>query len=739
MTSVNPKIKYYYIVVSIVVTIALYLVSLYQFLLFHTIVEMFCIIIAYGIFMITVNSRRFMENDFLLFIGIAYFFMAGMDLLHTFSYKGMEFFEGYDANLPTQFWIVSRYLDSITFLIAPYFVNRKFNYPLVFTIYLIISCALMITVFGGFFPDCFIEGSGLTGFKIISEYLISLFFLIAIVLLYKKREYFNKNILHMTIASFCLTMLAELAFTFYISVYGISNIVGHLFKLFSYYLIYRSTISVALKAPYSVLFKNLKLNEESLKKAKEEAEIANKAKSRFLATISHELRTPLNGILGYANLLKNDSTLDDEQRHFSQVIIQSGNYLLSLINDILDLAKIESNRVDLYKAEICLKFSLLDICEIIKIRAESKKIDFHKYFSEDLPETVIGDERRIRQILLNILGNAIKFTDKGYVKITVKRKTSSGPDFIEFEITDTGIGMNEEDLKTIFDPFQQVGIEENKIEGTGLGLAITKNLIELMEGRIHVESKPGGGSTFVINLPLPEPEKQSDAQNNIKEKIIKGIKSCKLTKREKPLILVIDDKPRNRSMIVDLLTPIGFNVQEAVNGRDGLAQIFILMPDLVITDIVMPEMDGFEMIKTIRDSERLRNLLVIVTSANVFKKDQDDSLLAGSDAFIEKPIDFNLLFDVLKNLLEIEWIFEKDDNEDESIKDVLPSTEFLKKLNESVKTGDIKKVFDILDELETSGEEFVNFTLEFKKLANDFKLDEIEKKLGEIIQSRIND
>lgn len=238
-----------------------------SFLLFHSIAEIFSIIIAGGIFMFAWNSRRLMDNSYLLFIGIAYLFVGGIDLFHTLAYKGMGVFQGYNANLPTQLWIAARYMQSISLLIAPLLIDRKLNVTLVLLCYALAATLLLGFVFLNIFPDCYIEGSGLTVFKKVSEYVISLILVISIVLLFKSRDKFDRGVLHLLVLSIAVTIASELAFTFYISVYGISNIIGHIFKITAFYLVYRALIETGLKKPYNLLFRELKQSETYLRDA----------------------------------------------------------------------------------------------------------------------------------------------------------------------------------------------------------------------------------------------------------------------------------------------------------------------------------------------------------------------------------------------------------------------------------------------------------------------------------------
>jgi PAS domain S-box-containing protein len=263
--------KYKYILIGILVLLGLYLSSLYDYLLFHSLAEIFSIVVACGIFMIAWNARRFLDNNYLLFIGIAYLFVAGLDLVHTFAYTGMNIFPGYTTNLPTQLWIAARYLESVSLFLAPFFFRRRPNTNGVFLGYTVVTTLLLVSIFyWDIFPTCFIEGVGLTPFKKISEYIISLILLASIALLLKSRSEFDRNVLQWIVWSIILTIFSEMAFTFYIHAYGFSNLVGHYFKIISFYFIYKALIETGLSRPYDLLFRNLRKSEEALRLSFEE-------------------------------------------------------------------------------------------------------------------------------------------------------------------------------------------------------------------------------------------------------------------------------------------------------------------------------------------------------------------------------------------------------------------------------------------------------------------------------------
>ncbi|WDP92015.1 MAG: response regulator [Desulfobacter sp.] len=489
----------------------------------------------------------------------------------------------------------------------------------------------------------------------------------------------------------------------------------------------RDEISSMAKS-VSFFIEKRKEYETNLEQAKESAEKANQAKSIFLSNMSHELRTPLNGILGYAQILKK-TRLTAEQKNGLGIIHDSGQHLLTLINDVLDLAKVEAGKMELCPSEVNLQDLLSEVVGMMRMTAMEK--DIHLAFTPDprLPARVLIDEKRLRQVLLNLLANAIKFTRRGKVTFAVDvvdtdrhSPGTSRTAAIRFDIRDTGTGMQKEEIEQIFEPFEQVGGRKERSGGTGLGLTITRNLVRLMGSEIHVKSKYGKGSSFSFVLNV-------SAAINAPVQTLRGGRRITGYRGRRYTMLVVDDRPENLSVLRDMLTPAGFEVIPAENGKEGFEKAQNLHPDAIFTDIAMPVMTGYEMLEKIRNIPETRDIPVFMVSAHAFDSEREKSRTMGCQGFLPKPVDQDTLFSLISDHLGPQWIYEetatgKPESEDPADL-VPPPLEILNALNEWAMTGNHIRLQEKAEALEQMDDKYIPFARKLKALNESYDADAI--------------
>lgn len=443
------------------------------------------------------------------------------------------------------------------------------------------------------------------------------------------------------------------------------------------------------------------------------AERANKSKSAFLANMSHEIRTPLNAIIGFSQLLNRDKQLTVSQKEYTTSIIRAGEHLLTLINDILELSKVEAGRVVLNPKDVDLHLFLEDIQMIFRERAQSKHLQFICEITDDLPRYALVDESKLRQIFVNLIGNAIKFTEEG--GIAVRSRTDKIDEFtnrLTVEIQDSGPGIPDDDLSKLFRHFEQTSTGINQGSGTGLGLALSRELAIIMGGDISVSSEVGKGSIFTFTVKIQHGN--ADAiHTNITKRVI-GIEAGKVGYR----ILVVDDKEENLKVAVDLLRLVGFETCEAINGLDAIEKFEDWNPHLILMDMRMPVMDGYEATRRIKSTEKGKQTPIVALTASAFEDERKKMESLGMQGYIRKPFRENELFSTLGEILELSYIYDDEmpvlqdkylDNSDLISDDIarLPR-ELVTKMTDALAVADLDLLIDLIDSINEDHPEIAN-------------------------------
>jgi PAS domain S-box-containing protein len=445
--------------------------------------------------------------------------------------------------------------------------------------------------------------------------------------------------------------------------------------------------------------------EVELRVAKDAAEAANRAKSAFLANMSHEIRTPLNAVLGYSQLLERDPLLNPEAKQYVNIINRSGEHLLGLINNVLEMSKIEAGRVVINPVAFSLDAMLSDLEAMFRIKADARQIGFEVIPMGNIPRWIRADEGKLRQILVNLLGNAMKFTNQGKVTIRVTMETAGAQQLI-FEVIDSGVGIAAHELDKLFHQFEQTESGRKIESGTGLGLALSRQYARLMGGDITVKSELGSGSVFRVEI-LCELAEEKTENGKIDGRRVTGLKS----KGENPRILIVDDQINNRGWLRGILSSIGFGLREATNGREAVDLWKEWKPDLILMDRRMPVLNGDDATRAIRASAGGTDVIIIALAASAFDEDGKWALGAGMNDFLSKPLRIEELFEKIKNYLPVEYIYDESGNPESSQLerrkkvDIVPgalarlSDEIMDSLRQATLDGDIEKLKELIREI----------------------------------------
>jgi len=454
----------------------------------------------------------------------------------------------------------------------------------------------------------------------------------------------------------------------------------------------------------------------ALQQAKEHAEAANEAKSRYLTGISHELRSPLNAILGYAQLLEIDRRLPVELKGALSVIHRSGDHLADLIQGLLDISKIEAGRLELHQDQVQLRLLMDQLVHMFRFQAEEKGLQFEYHCADRLPELVKTDEKRLRQILINLLSNAIKYTQHGGVSLHLGYRNQVA----EFIVRDTGLGIAPENQERIFLPFERVRTPGSNVAGTGLGLTITRLLTEIMGGEIALESESGRGSMFRVSLML------SSISKPIAEPIA-PLRTPVGYEGSPRRVLVVDDDDSHRQLVRALLTPLGFEVTDVSNALFAIDVMQNEHPDIVLLDVQMPEMDGWTLLDAIRVD--YPHLPVLMISADASEGRNHGDATPAHDGYLIKPFRLSALIEALGQLMDLKWHF-AGEREEAGLSTLgaleIPSPTMTRQLLELAaighRKGFLKEVFELRDQ-KLIGEVFAQTMID---LANGFQFDSIK-------------
>ncbi|MBP7145919.1 MAG: response regulator [Acidobacteria bacterium] len=645
------------IAAALALTCALYAVSRVNYLLFHVAIEVAGAIVAVTIFSIGWNTRRFVRNDLLLTLSTAYLPVALLDLVHALAYRGMGVFPGYTTDLPTQLWIAARILECASLLVAGAWAPRE-RAPAPWTLlagWCAAGAALLASVFVGLFPACYVEGSGLTPFKMAAEYLLAAGFAAAAWIFWRRRGALSSRLMDLLAAGALAKVGSELSLAVYTDVYGQFNFLGHVLKLLSIALVYRAVVSGSLSTPYESLFRGLARSEQELKdeleirrraetelkQAKQVAEQATLATGEFLTHVSHEIRTPMNAIVGAADLALS-TRLTPEQHDYLRVVRTSADALLRVVNDVIDLAKVRAGRLEFEEVVFDPQQVVSGSLEPFMFEAARKEIQLDAQVAVAVPRSLAGDAGRLRQVLINLVGNAVKFTPHGRVVVSVGLEArDDNTCLLRFSVADTGPGIPPGRLDELFLPFGQVSDSLSaRKAGSGLGLAISQQIVARMGGRVWAESELGRGSTFHFtarfrlalagerDAPAPEADEAERAATGL-------------------TILVAEDHPINREVAELLLQQRGWQVRATTNGREAIEALESGRYDAVLMDVQMPETDGLTATREIRrreDETGRPRVPIIALTAHALSGDREMCLAAGMDDYLAKPVHPPLLF-----------------------------------------------------------------------------------------------
>lgn len=640
----------YNVILLLAGIIFLYYISTLEYLVFHAFTEIISVGISLAIFIIMYNAKSIVINNYLRIIGISYLFIAILDILHILSYEGMNIFSPghYFAN---QVWIATRFFESTVMSCGFYFIGKKnakpVNEKFLIAIYSAIISIIILTIFyWQVFPECYVAGVGQTKFKIYSEFVISFIFIMNLLFLIRKKEYFTERVFSLLKLSFVFYIATEVAFTIYISNYGFSNLIGHYLKLVAFYFSYRALVETSIKEPYSTIFNELNKKNQYL-------EELNKTKDKLFSIIGHDLRSPIAGIGSMLDLISMETGENDYSRvqQYMALMRKSTSTTIDLLDNLLDWSRSQNNSLLIKKESFLINQLIEENLNFFSNVSKQKNIELIFSNECEVDMLVIADKIMITTVLRNLINNAIKFTARGG-KVKVSARQTG--DYVKISVSDTGVGIKDADQSGLFNfntNKSSYGTEGEK--GTGLGLVLCRDFIEKNDGTIWVESVYGKGTTFyftvryggldVNTIKVSESAKSVDLANLALDTSIPE-NNCSY----KPRILVAEDDLINSNIIKKFFEKKGLLHDIAADGDEALKLFHKNDYDIVFMDCMMPFKDGYEVTATIRKIEaEKKHTIIVAMTASAMDGDRERCLKAGMDYYMSKPIDFKAMLEII--------------------------------------------------------------------------------------------
>lgn len=644
----SRRVKIINVTTALVAAVVLYFISVANFELYHSLIELISVVVAMTIFSIGWHTRKYATSNLHLVIAVGYLFVGFSDAMHLLLFKGLDISSNTTtASLMLQFYLLARLIEATTLLAAIWTLgkNIRISGPRLLTPGFLFWGAVIVLMASETTPDAIVKGSGVSGFAIAGVVLVCFLILAALFLLSRRWNNLRQRVAELLASAMVLMLVAYAMVPFFGSTTVLVTYTSHLLKLLSYVFLYRALVVGALTEPYYTLFLEVTNSELSARKAVVHAENASREKTAFIARVSHEIRTPMNSIIGLSTLML-ETELNPAQRRYAAMTRESASVLIALVNQVLEFSKLEDHKLKLTEAPFALRDVVEGVTGMFSLSKTNPEVEITAVISATTPPVLFGDAPKLRQVLTNLVGNAVKFTDKGFIRVEVACDELGERPLFTFSVSDSGKGIPEKDMPRLFIPYEQVdGLSPLAAQGSGLGLVISKQIVELMGGEVSVESRYGEGSvfTFTARFGVVKKVRELPAETECTrlEGVLAGLSGLKA--------LVADDNEINRVVAVEYLQRIGIETDVVENGRKAVQAAQANSYDVILMDVKMPEMDGLAATSEIR---RLGiPTPVIGLTAAVLDSDRDACIKAGMDIYLTKPVDEYRLCEALAKLI----------------------------------------------------------------------------------------